>query len=291
MNQRFAFVLRASGALALLLFLTGGCVSLDKYRQLEFAERNCQAERERLSGELATCQVQNRDLQNKIDEIQADLTNKNQMIRALQGDAQTAQQTMQQMVSAYEQLANSIPRPGATVALPAELDTALKEFAAKYPDMVQYDSERGVVKFGTDLLFDLGSADVRSDKMDELRELAGIITSPAAQGFDVVVVGHTDNLPIVKAATKAKFPTNWHLSAARAIGVMDELTNGGVSSERVGIMGYGEFRPAVPKTSSENRQQNRRVEVYLVPEYAVGAEASEAAEAAKVQPAAPAVEK
>ena len=49
--------------------------------------------------------------------------------------------------------------------------------------------------------------------------------------FDLVVAGHTDDVPIKKAATKAKHPTNWHLSVHRAISVANvKVTSGGLTT-------------------------------------------------------------
>jgi len=109
--------------------------------------------------------------------------------------------------------------------------------------------------------------------------LAGIIDSPAAADFDAVIVGHTDNIPIVKPETKAKHPTNWHLSVHRAISVMNVLRGGAVAPDRLGVMGYGEYRPAVANDTKANRAKNRRVEVYLVPKHAVGQQSSKSARA------------
>ncbi|WP_161485559.1 OmpA/MotB family protein [Vagococcus penaei] len=62
-----------------------------------------------------------------------------------------------------------------------------------------------------------------------------------------------------------EFKSNWELSAARAISVMDSLVaNKGVTENRVSIQAYGEFRPKVPNNSAENRAKNRRVEIFIV---------------------------
>ena len=149
-------------------------------------------------------------------------------------------------------------------ALPAALDSALKEFAAKYPGVVDYDAKTGMVKWKSDLLFALGSDIVRDDVKEALGQFAEIVKSADATGFDVVIVGHTDTTPIRKASTRQEHKTNWHLSAHRSISVMDVLAAAGVSQGRLGVMGYSEFRPIANNSSKDGKAQNRRVEMYLV---------------------------
>jgi chemotaxis protein MotB len=86
-----------------------------------------------------------------------------------------------------------------------------------------------------------------------------------AADFDVIIVGHTCTRPIARSETKAKHPTNWHLSAHRAISVGFALQKYGYPAERTGVMGYGEYRPVADNATEAGASQNRRVDVYLVP--------------------------
>ncbi|HSH70991.1 MAG TPA: OmpA family protein, partial [Deferrisomatales bacterium] len=80
-----------------------------------------------------------------------------------------------------------------------------------------------------------------------------------------LVEGHTDDVPI-RGVLAQRFPTNWELSAARALSVVRFLQEvGGVDPARLAAAGYGEYRPAVPNDSAENRARNRRIELKLVP--------------------------
>ena len=274
MNKR----LSAGGFLVVLALLASGCVTQQRYDELKFAERNCNAERQRLATDLANSQVQNTAIQKQLSDLENLLGLKQQAISSLEKRSSSAQETLAKMTKIYEDLASrSMPGNILLQPLPAELDSALKKFAQEHPGMVQYDSARGVLKFGSDVLFDLGSDTVAAKAVSSISELAAIIGSPAASEFDVVIVGHTDNVRIGKPSTKAKHPTNWHLSVHRAISVMYLMRDGGITSERMGVMGYGEFRPVAPNDSAANRSQNRRVEVYLVPKQAIGERTSKAA--------------
>ena len=79
------------------------------------------------------------------------------------------------------------------------------------------------------------------------------------------VEGHTDNVPIVKAETKAKYPAgNLDLSLQRALHVADWLVKeGGLEGKRVSCAGYGEHRPRTDNGTAEGRKKNRRVEILI----------------------------
>ncbi|MEZ4293025.1 MAG: OmpA family protein, partial [Myxococcota bacterium] len=75
--------------------------------------------------------------------------------------------------------------------------------------------------------------------------------------YELSIEGHTDDAPI----STPRFPTNWHLSAARSIAVLRYMIDAGdVDPSRIAAAGYGSTRPLVPNDSEENRATNRRVE-------------------------------
>ncbi|MGP1310515.1 MAG: OmpA family protein [Phycisphaerales bacterium] len=146
-----------------------------------------------------------------------------------------------------------------------ETDQALRNLAAQHPDLIQYDSKRGMLRFASDLTFASGSAEVRSEAANTLSQLARVLNNPTAAEYDVQIVGHTDSVP-VSSGTAQRHPSNTHLSAHRAISVRDALANSGVSRSRMQVAGWGEFRPAVPNNAGRaGTAQNRRVEIFLIP--------------------------
>ncbi len=122
-------------------------------------------------------------------------------------------------------------------------------------------AERGlVVSFSDSVFFDLGRADLRPESRRVLSRIAPILASMPNR---ILVEGHTDNLPI----KTAEFPSNWELSAARAVAVARFLTEEGrIPPQRVGATGYGEWRPKYPNDSEANRARNRRVDLVLLRE-------------------------
>jgi len=75
------------------------------------------------------------------------------------------------------------------------------------------------------------------------------------------IEGHTDNIPI----NTNKYPSNWELSSARATEVVRYfVTNHAIPPSRISALGYGEYRPLKPNNTSENRAQNRRVDIVIL---------------------------
>jgi len=152
-------------------------------------------------------------------------------------------------------------------ALPIELSTMLEDFAKTHGDIVSFDANRGIVKFKSDLLFEKGSATVASTAIAAVKSLCGILNSEEGKKFDIVIAGHTDDIPILRAETKRDHPTNWHLSAHRGISVLNVMTANKMASTRLSVRAFGEYRPLEPnKEGKKGNPKNRRVEIYIVPE-------------------------
>lgn len=107
------------------------------------------------------------------------------------------------------------------------------------------------------VLFDLGQANLKDEVLPALKEVVNVL-KPLPN--DVVVEGHTDNLPITGGAYKS----NWELSIARAVSVIDYFVSQGVPAERFIAAGYGEYHPVAPNDTPENRAKNRRIEINII---------------------------
>ena len=116
------------------------------------------------------------------------------------------------------------------------------------------------------MLFGRGSDVVAAAARKAVGALCKILNSEQGKDFDIIVAGHTDDMRIGKAQTRRKHPTNWHLSAHRAISVLNVMTNNNIASGRLSARGFGEYRPIAPnKPNKKGNPTNRRVEIYIVP--------------------------
>lgn len=155
---------------------------------------------------------------------------------------------------------------GASNPLPGSATDRFRELAERYPEF-EFDPETGVSKFNADLLFPLGSDEIRPDADGLLREFAKIMNEPDARQFNILISGHTDDLEIKRAGTKARHATNWELSVHRGTAVIHALKKFGLEESRMGVSGYSMYQPVAPNSNDANRQKNRRVEIYvLVPD-------------------------
>lgn len=267
-----------------------GCVSAAKYRDLETSARNMQAALEKAETELQGERAKAKELQAKLAAAEAELQAKNSQIQTLMDARDRLKAAYEALRAEFDKLKGMKPDTITIVkqTLPPALDSLLKKFATEHPDLVEYDAARGLLKWKSDLLFDLGSADLKPAALPALQEFAGILKSDAAAGFDIMIAGHTDNTRIAKPQTRQQHPTNWHLSAHRAISVLFELTKDGLEPTRTTVMGYGEYQPIAPNDTTEHKQQNRRVEIYLVRKGTVPGATPEPTAAPAEAPAAPA---
>jgi chemotaxis protein MotB len=118
--------------------------------------------------------------------------------------------------------------------------------------------------FQSEILFDSGSAALRPDGQPELEKLATALLDlekqiPPEINWVLRVDGHTDLRPI----SSQQFPSNWELSAARAIAVVQFLISKGVSPQRLVAAGFGECQPLDAGQSDDGLRRNRRIELKL----------------------------
>jgi chemotaxis protein MotB len=166
----------------------------------------------------------------------------------------------------------------ADVRLAPELDSALTEFARQNPDLVDFDSARGIVKFKSDVTFATGKDELKPDARTAIARFAQILNSSAANGYELQVAGHTDSQQVKNQATiKAGHKDNWYLSSHRAISVGKELQSQRVDSRRIAVVGYADQHPVASNANESGRQQNRRVEVVILPTQARAAGGATAA--------------
>jgi chemotaxis protein MotB len=107
-------------------------------------------------------------------------------------------------------------------------------------------------------LFDSGRAKLKQTGQDAI---AGLVKPLNDVKRDWIVAGHTDNVPI-KTAT---YSSNWELSSARALEVVNFMIEKGMPAENVGAAGYAEFDPVADNSTPEGRAQNRRIEIMMMP--------------------------
>ncbi len=113
-----------------------------------------------------------------------------------------------------------------------------------------------------EILFDSGEAALKPAGKEVLQKLASVLAGSDRQ---IRVQGHTDDVPITGRLAET-FPTNWELSAARAVNVVRFLQEGAsLDPSHLSASALSQYRPRVPNDGVEGRQKNRRIEIVLEP--------------------------
>ncbi len=126
---------------------------------------------------------------------------------------------------------------------------------------------RMVINLPQDILFGSGSADLGREGRETLSEIAAVLSEFDDRSFQVE--GHTDDDPI----STVQFPSNWELSAGRALSVVKLLVDSGVSPILVSGAAYGEFQPVATNETEDGQRLNRRIEIVMLPNLDVIADA------------------
>ena len=217
-----------------------------KLQRMELELNNLEAARSKLSRDLNKLQTQNAYLkninqqqQNNINTLKLELEKRRSVIQ-LQG----------KVIQLLDDTKKTI-------------ETSLKDqISAQEIEVVEVDEKLRVI-FMDKILFNSGSVDINSGGKELLMIMAGSLKD--AKDHDIVVEGHTDNVPL-SSALRQRFPSNWELSTARAAAVARFFQQEvGIRPERLSVRGYSFYRPIAPNKTEEGRRQNRRIEIILGP--------------------------
>lgn len=235
--------------LVILIVLSGGCATIDKANRAGMLEQEVLALRGQLR-DVKKSQDEEIDrfmrerralLEEKDGEIQRLMAQKNQQVEQVK---QQKDVELTELEKAKRDLENSLSKE-------------LQDYKAKL-EM----TERGLVlTFLAEIFFDSGKDVVREDAKPTMQKVTAILNRDVIDS-KIAIEGHTDNDPIKHSG----WQSNWELSAARALAVLHNFVDEGkIDPRRVSAVGYGEFQPLIFNDSPQGRQQNRRVEIVILP--------------------------
>jgi chemotaxis protein MotB len=266
---------RSTAALAMaVLFMSAGCVSKKVYVKETQRADQLKTQSDTLTAQILALQNQIKTLQSNLDASQAnnaelmktldakkgelndrmaELTKQNQEFeKKLRETEQAKQAEIDQLKGSYDQLVNGLK----------------SELAAGQVTITQLKG-RLSVNMVDKILFNSGEAQVKPAGFKVLDRVGEVLKK--IEDKDIRVEGHTDNVPI-SASLQAKYPTNWELSTDRATAVVRYLQEkAGIPANRLIASGYGDTHPVASNATPEGRQENRRIEIVLVPNEAPAA--------------------
>ena len=266
---------------AFLIFGLGGCVAQSDYLRK-------QAEADALNSDLAAQTAQNADFKTQIEKLTAategliagterlekERTDLNARLNRIAEETSRAIEELRnrniELEGDKQMLAESIS------LLRKTKEVEVRAVSKTYEDLLsemQNEIAQGQIaitelkgKLTVDvvdkILFDSGQTEIRQGGLDVLKRVVEILITVTDKV--IRVEGHTDSIPIAGALAK-RYPTNWELSAARALNVTRYLEKGGIDPSLLSAVAFGEHQPIAENDTPEGRAKNRRIAIILLP--------------------------
>jgi chemotaxis protein MotB len=255
-------MLHIVGAAALMIGLVG-CVPQEKYNALKLDRDGLAEQLGKAQNDASTARAEADSYKNQLAQLIGGGNNLQALVTNLTSQNSTLQAQLDEMTRKYT---DALAHVGAGGPLPPALTSELSAFANANPDLVDFDAARGIVKFKSDVTFAVGDATLQPNAKSVIDKFASILNSSGASQYELMIAGHTDNQRVSNPKTiQAGHKDNWYLSSHRAIAVSEELIGQRVNPQRIGVVGYADQRPIASNASASGQQQNRRVEVLILP--------------------------
>jgi chemotaxis protein MotB len=220
------------------IFLAG-CVSQSKYDEAIDTGQTLELQVERQMTEIAALTEQNELLSEKVSELTQD---RSMLV--------SEKASVEAMLKARED------------ALSAKIDELRSTFSQELDEnSVRIERLKNDIRvdLSDDILYASGRADLTGKGREVIKKVASqLANSP----YLIRIIGNTDNVAITSRLAE-RFPTNWDLAAARAVGVVRLLQDEGVNPEKIEAVSRGEYYPVESNDTAEGRGKNRRTEILL----------------------------
>jgi chemotaxis protein MotB len=300
---RYEAVMRRTATVIVTLLSLTACVTqgehdmlmADAQRRMNESEQQHQQQHAVAQAMIAALQTEIAELKSEIARIQTDLDARHGEIEVLKVEGAGLQAQLDEATAITQQLSQALERSGkdvtkllaekgaisdalsdaklrleelrkAQAAAQARADL-FKSLMSRFKRMIDAGDLTIVVRDGrmvlslrNDVLFQSARVGLERDGKAALAEVAGVLKTLAPRDF--VIAGHTDNVPI----QTDRFPSNWELSAQRAINVVKFLIEQGVPAASLSAAGYGAHDPVADNGLVDGRAKNRRIEIVLQPD-------------------------
>jgi chemotaxis protein MotB len=243
---------------------------LAKYKQLDSKYQQEKSERAKAQAELDQMKQKVAQLSDQLKKMGVNIETLTQQLQATGTEKEQLAQNLKQLKQALDEY----KARAAVLERIKQRFELLRGKLQKLTDLglkVEIRKNRMVISLPGDVLFASGSAKLRDKGLKVLDAVAEVIRSDkqlSKRYFQVA--GHTDNKPL----KGGPFKDNWGLSAMRARSVLVYLISpvdakgggGGLDPTRLHAAGYGDTDPVADNSTPDGRQQNRRVELVLMPD-------------------------
>jgi len=202
--------------------------------------------------EIQVLKSENQRLAQRLTELGED-------VNKLMGEKSSLKNDLDEAKRVAEELKRKQEQQQARLAIFRNMLAKFKEMIDSGKLKVKIVRGRMVVELSSNILFPSGSNKLTDEGKTALGQVAAVLATIPDRDFQVA--GHTDNVPI----KNDRFRSNWELSTARAVTVVDFLQQAGVTPVHLSAAGYAEYQPAADNGSEAGKMQNRRIEIILMP--------------------------
>ncbi len=234
------------------VLLAAGCVSSGRYDAAVAELDACKAEGVKQKAAYADLEKAKAELQEHLDQVQTKLKETTDQLETLGAEKQ-------KLESDLVELRRQEEAARASAAIFQDLVAKLKGMIDAGQLSVYIRNGRMLVKLPDNVLFDPGRTNIKAEGQEAIAQLTTALQAIPGRKFQVA--GHTDNIPI----HTARYPSNWELSTARAVVVVNFMIESGMEPFRLSAAGFADTDPVATNDTPEGKAQNRRIEIELLP--------------------------
>ncbi len=236
-----------------------GCVKKSTHQKALDENKRLKAELADTQQKLTDANAHEESLAGKIKELEAQLGILDETTRSKEAELGKVRGEKEATMAELVELRRQKEAAEKRIAAYKALQDKFRKLVDTGKLQVVFRNGQMTLKLPSGILFPSGSADLSKDGQTAIADVVKILLEFKDRRF--VVAGHTDIEPI----HTSKFPNNWYLSTARANSVVQFMIKQGFPAKSLAASGYGEFDPVAPNDTEKNREQNRRIEIILVP--------------------------
>ncbi len=249
---------------SLALLAAGGCHPSQEEFDAEVARANelqsqleaAQRDRDALQTQIAEAQARNDAIAEQLQRMGADVESLRGHNATLQTDREALAASLAETQRALEELRERQRQAEARLATFRGLLERFRSMIQSGQLRIRIDRNRMIVELPAGVLFDSGRSDLKPAGQAALAEVAAVLRQIPDREFQIA--GHTDNVPL-------RGSDNWTLSTQRATTVLRYLVQNQVPANRLSAAGYADTQPVASNDTDAGRQQNRRIDIVLVP--------------------------
>lgn len=220
--------------------------------QLETARQ----ERQTLDAELADLRTRNASMTAQLAQLGTDVETLRGHTATLESDRATLRSTLEETQRALEELRERQRQAEARLATFRALLQRFRSMIESNQLRIRIDRNRMIVELPAGVLFETGSSTLKPEGQAAVAQVASVLRQIPDREFQVA--GHTDNVPF-------RGGDNWTLSTQRAVNVLRFLVQNQVPANRLSASGYADTQPVASNDTETGRQQNRRIDIVLLP--------------------------